>query len=91
VSPLTSHQPITSHQPSVYAHQVWASARTPVGLYAVYRILVNSRFLQRPQKQSRGNQLIHRRFSKAKSIGSGSDSESQAGINQTAMVDGDCS
>src|SRR6218665_498895 len=27
-------------------------------------VLVNSRFLQRPQKRNHGNQLIHRRFSK---------------------------
>jgi len=37
-------------------------------------------------KWSRGNQLIYRRLSKTKSIGSGSDPESQAG-RQTAMVD----
>src|SRR6218665_883012 len=37
------------------------------------------RFLQRSQKRSRGNQLIHRRLSKTKSISSGSDPESQAG------------
>jgi len=42
-------------------------------------IIVISRFLQRPQKRSRGNQLIHRRLSKTKSIGSGSNPESQAG------------
>ena len=42
-------------------------------------VIVNSRFLQRPQKRSRGNQLIHRRLSKTKSIGSVSDPESQAG------------
>jgi len=42
-------------------------------------VIVNSIFLQCPQKRSRGNQLIHRRLSKSKSIGSGSDPESQAG------------
>src|SRR6218665_167637 len=42
-------------------------------------VIVNSRFLQRPQKRSRGNQLVHRRLSKTKSIGSGADPESQAG------------
>src|SRR6218665_942534 len=41
-------------------------------------VIVNSVFLQRPQKRSRGNQLIHRHLSKAKSIGSRSDPESQA-------------
>src|SRR6218665_832403 len=41
-------------------------------------IIVNSVFLQRPQKRSRGNQLIHRRLSKTKSIGSRSDPESEA-------------
>jgi len=42
-------------------------------------VIVNSRFLERQQKRSRGNQLIHRRLAKAKSIGSGQDPESQAG------------
>jgi len=36
-------------------------------------LIVNSRFLQRPQKWSSGNQLIHRRLSKTKSICSGSE------------------
>ena len=42
-------------------------------------VIVNSRFLLLPQKRNRGNQLIHRRLSKTKSIGSGSDPESKAG------------
>ena len=42
-------------------------------------VIVNSRFLQRPQKRSQGNQVIHRRLSKTKSIGSGSDPQSRAG------------
>src|SRR6218665_2753601 len=42
-------------------------------------VIVNSRFLERPQKRSRGNQLIHRRLTKTKSLGSGQDPESQAG------------
>jgi len=50
-------------------------------------VIINSRFLQCPQKQSRRNQLIHRHFSYTKSIGSGSDPESQAN-SQTVMVDG---
>jgi len=29
-------------------------------------VIVNLRFLQRPQKRSRGNQLIHRRLLKTK-------------------------
>src|SRR5688572_28723118 len=37
-------------------------------------IIVNSIFLQRPQKRSRGNQLIHRRLTKTESIGRGSKS-----------------
>ena len=41
-------------------------------------VIVNSCFLERPQKQSRRNQLIHRRLTKTKSIGSGQDPESQA-------------
>src|SRR6218665_123855 len=42
-------------------------------------VIVNSWFLERPQKRSRMNQLIHRRLTKTKSIGSGQDPESQAG------------
>ena len=42
-------------------------------------LIVNSRFLERPQKQSRRNQLIHRRLTKTKSTGSGQNPESQAG------------
>ena len=34
-------------------------------------VIVNSRCLQRPQKQICGNQLIHGRLLKTKSIGSG--------------------
>src|SRR6218665_2081250 len=41
-------------------------------------VIVNSRFLERPQKRSRGNQLIHRRLTKTKLIGSGQDPGSQA-------------
>src|SRR6218665_3018924 len=50
-------------------------------------VIVNSRFLERPQKRSRRNQLIHRRLTKTKSIGSGQDPESQAD-SETPMVDG---
>jgi len=42
-------------------------------------IIINSRFLERPQKRSRRNQLIHRRLTKTKSLGSSQDPESQAG------------
>ena len=31
-------------------------------------VIVNSRFLQRPQKRSRGNQLIHRHLTRTNSI-----------------------
>jgi len=31
-------------------------------------VIVNSRFLQRPQKRSRGSQLVHRRLTRTKSI-----------------------
>ena len=34
-------------------------------------IIVNSRFLQRPQKRSHENQLIHQRLSKTNSTGRG--------------------
>ena len=50
-------------------------------------VIVNSRFLEHPQKRSCGNQLIHRHLSKTKFIGSRTDPESQAD-SQTAMVDG---
>jgi len=43
------------------------------------RKLLISRFLERPQKRSRRNQLIHNRLTKTKSIGSGQDPESQTG------------
>src|SRR6218665_4003676 len=37
-------------------------------IYAYYVfVIVISRFLERPQKRSRGNQLIHRRLTKTKS------------------------
>ena len=49
--------------------------------------MVNSWFLERSQKRSRRNQLIHRRLTKTKSIGSCQDPERQAD-SQTAMVDG---
>ena len=42
-------------------------------------VIVNSRFLQHPQKQNQGNQLIHRCLSKTKTIGRAQDPESQAG------------
>src|SRR6218665_3920931 len=42
-------------------------------------VIVNSRFIERPQKRSRGNQLIHRRLTKTKLIGSSQDPENQAG------------
>ena len=48
-----------------------------VGL--IVGLIVNSGFLERPRKRSRGNQLIHRRLTKTKSIGSGQNPESQAG------------
>src|SRR6218665_646212 len=42
-------------------------------------VIVIFRFLERPQKRSRRNQLIHRRLTKTKLIGSGQDPKSQAG------------
>src|SRR6218665_2686386 len=42
-------------------------------------VIVNSRFLQRPQKRNCRHHLIHRRLIKTKSIGSGQYPESQAG------------
>src|SRR6218665_2686006 len=48
-------------------------------LFVIVIVIVNSRFLERPQKRSRRNQRIHRRLTKTKSIGSVQDPESQAG------------
>src|SRR6218665_3455536 len=42
-------------------------------------VIVIFRFLERPQKRSRRNQLIHRRLTKTKLIGSGQDPKNQAG------------
>src|SRR6218665_555044 len=42
-------------------------------------VIVNSTFLERPQKRSRRNQLIYRSLTKTKSIGSGQDPKNQAG------------
>jgi len=42
-------------------------------------VIVNSRNLQRPQKRRRGNQLIHRRVTRRKSISRGQDTKSQVG------------
>ena len=57
-------------------------------------VIVNSRFLERPQKRSRGNQLIHRRLTKTKSLDSGQDPESQAGRqarrSQTLQIEYSC-
>ena len=46
---------------------------TMTAQHSIVIVIVNSRFLERPQKRSHGNQLIHRRFIKTKSIGRGQD------------------
>src|SRR6218665_543540 len=51
-------------------------------------VIVISRFLEHPQKRSRRNQLIHRRLTKTKSIGTGQDPESQAARRLWWMVPG---
>src|SRR6218665_364074 len=48
-------------------------------------VIINSRFIECPQKRSRGNQLIHRRLTRTKSIGSGQNPESG---RHTSMMDG---
>ena len=58
-------------------------------LPSIVIVIVNARFLQRPKKRSRGNQLIHRRLNQIKSIGSGSRFRESGGhtpYSQTAMV-----
>ena len=60
----------------------WRSARFVLTVV----VIVNSRFLQRPQKRSRSKQLINRCLTKTKSIGGGQDPESQAG--RQSVVDG---
>src|SRR6218665_2039709 len=52
---------------------------TPSSLLRLIIVIVNSRFLERPQERSRRNQLIHRRLTKTKSIGCGQYPESQVG------------
>jgi len=42
-------------------------------------VIINSRFLERSQKRSRGNQLIHRRLNITKWTGSNQNPESQRG------------
>ena len=49
------------------------------GINKIVGLIVISIFLQRPQKRSRENQLIHRLLTRTKSIGSGQGPESQAG------------
>src|SRR6218665_902306 len=49
-------------------------------------VIVNSRFLERPQKRSCGNQLIHRHLTKTKLIGSGQDPESQVGRQSDGYI-----
>jgi len=49
-------------------------------------MIVNSTFLQHPQKRNRGNQLIRRQLTRTKSIGTGS--RFAQAVSQTAMVDG---
>src|SRR6218665_300284 len=56
--------------------------------YDTIIIIIISIFLQCPQKRGRWNQLIQRCLSKTKSIGSGSDPESQAGRRLWWMVFG---
>ena len=54
-------------------------------------VIVNFRFLERPQKRSRRNQLIHKRLTKTKSIGSAAAVKIQRvrqADSHTAMVDG---
>ena len=63
------------------------STASAVSLFRI--VVVNSRFLQRPQKRSRGNQLIHIRLTKTKSIGRGSrsrESDRQTVWQAEAMV-----
>ena len=53
----------------------------------IVSVIVNSRFLQHPKGEVTGTSLLTCTYQKTKSIGSGSDPESQAG-SQTAMADG---
>src|SRR6218665_3121539 len=65
---------------TLYRTAVTAFLLSMRGLHEVIVIvIVKSRFLERPQKRSRRNQLIHRRLTKTKSIGSDQDPDSQAG------------
>src|SRR6218665_475096 len=51
----------------------------PIIVIVIVIVIVKYRFLERPQKRSRRNQLIHRRLTKTNLIGNGQDPESQAG------------
>ena len=46
-------------------------------------VIINSRFLEHPQKWNRGNQLIHRRLTRTKSIRSGQHPETRESGTQT--------
>src|SRR6218665_1447410 len=52
-----------------------APSQVPQSARNVIVKIVNSRLLQRPQKRIRGNQIIHRRLTRTKSIVSGSRSK----------------
>ena len=67
---MTGKEAISAHK----FFEVSMESRTRGHEYKLY--IVISKFLQRSQKQSRGNQLIHSRLSWTKSIGSGSNPES---------------
>jgi len=53
-------------------------------------VIVNSRFLERPQKRSRWKQLIDGRLTKIKSTGSGQDPESGRQADMHADMQSDC-
>src|SRR6218665_3894637 len=79
--PVTCTENLKPYDPYTYGSWKRLCLPNPPRLTSpcVNLVIVNSRFLERPQKQSRGNQLIHRRLIRRKSIGSGQDPENQAG------------
>src|SRR6218665_2488621 len=68
-------------------HTFYAKSHTISVLEARFSTNRNSRFLERPQKRSSGNQFIHRRLTRTKLIGKSQNPDIQAD-SQTSMMDG---
>ena len=67
---ILSSSCLTLFQPLVTSHLMFSNRAISITVFGIVIIIVNSRFLERPQKRSRRNQLIHRCLSKTKLMGS---------------------